>query len=129
MPFRACSPTHIRGQTGGVHYTFLGPPISELVHFLRRSNCARKSGWSMPAPFRRPGQRIAGICLVAIVLPAAAMIFAAQQPASPEMLWKKLEPFAQPPEQFAGKFGGYRSPLKFADGSMAKTPADWTRRR
>src|SRR5437763_16727943 len=53
----------------------------------------------------------------------------ADQPASPEALWKKLEPFAQPPEEFAGKFGPYRSPLKFADGSSARTAADWARRR
>jgi gamma-glutamyltranspeptidase/glutathione hydrolase len=39
------------------------------------------------------------------------------QPASPEALWKMLEPFGQPPEEFAGKFGAYRSPLKFADGT------------
>lgn len=48
---------------------------------------------------------------------------------SPEALWKKLEPFAQPPEEFAGKFGPYRSPLLFADGSSVKTAADWARRR
>ena len=27
----------------------------------------------------------------------------AEEPASPTALWKKLEPFAQPPEEFAGK--------------------------
>lgn len=48
---------------------------------------------------------------------------------SAEELWKKLEPFAQPPAEFADKFGPYRSPLKFADGSSAKSPADWARRR
>jgi hypothetical protein len=53
----------------------------------------------------------------------------AEEPAGREALWKKLEPFAQPPEEFAGKFGLYRSPLKFADNSLAKTPADWARRR
>ena len=57
--------------------------------------------------------------LLAAVLPMAVM--AADQPASPEMLWKKLEPYAQPPKEFAGKFGPYRSPLKFADGSQVKT--------
>lgn len=50
-------------------------------------------------------------------------------PASAEALWKKLEPFAKPPAEFADKFGAYPSPLKFADGSVAKTPADWDRRR
>jgi hypothetical protein len=34
-----------------------------------------------------------------------------------------------PPEEWRGKLGRYRSPLIFNDGSRAKTPADWTRRR
>jgi len=39
------------------------------------------------------------------------------------------EPHFQPPKEFAGKFGEYRSPLLFADGSRAKSPEDWKRRR
>lgn len=68
---------------------------------------------------------------LAIVLVLAAGITAthAQEPAAREALWKKLAPYAQPPEEFAGKFGPYRSPLKFADNSLAKTPAEWARRR
>ena len=65
--------------------------------------------------------------LLAAVLSSAAV--RADQPASAESLWKKLEPFAQPPEEFAGKLGAYRSPLQFADGSSVKTAADWARRR
>ena len=41
----------------------------------------------------------------------------------------QLSPFYQPPAEFAGQLGSYRSPLKFADGSIAKTPADWAKRR
>jgi dienelactone hydrolase len=67
--------------------------------------------------------------LLAAVLALAVVAIGADQPASPAALWKKLEPFTQPPAEFAGKFGTYQSPLKFADGSLAKTPADWTRRR
>src|SRR5262245_47855659 len=67
--------------------------------------------------------------LLAAFLPVTVAAVASGQPASPEEAWKKLEPFAQPPEEFAGKFGSYRSPLQFADGSSAKTAADWTRRR
>jgi dienelactone hydrolase len=59
----------------------------------------------------------------------ATVAFAADEPASKEALWKKLEPFAQPPAEFAGKLGNYRSPLKFADGSMAKSADDWQKRR
>lgn len=51
------------------------------------------------------------------------------QPGPEVNLWKKIAPFAQPPEEFAGKFGAYRSPLKFADGSMVQSAADWPRRR
>lgn len=67
--------------------------------------------------------------LLATFLLASATGVAADQPAVRETLWKKLEPFAQPPEEFAGKFGDYRSPLKFPDGSVVKSADDWTRRR
>jgi dienelactone hydrolase len=60
----------------------------------------------------------------ALVAPAFA-----QQPTSAETLWQKLEPFAKAPAEFAGKFGPFKSPLKFADGSMVKTAADWPSRR
>jgi dienelactone hydrolase len=43
----------------------------------------------------------------------------------PEM----IRPFFAPPAPFAGDFGSYRSPLKFDDGTSAKTPVDWQRRR
>jgi len=72
-------------------------------------------------------RQLLGGFLLAALLPTAAM--GADQPVSPEALWKKLERFAQPTEEFAGKFGPYRSPLKFADGSSVKTAEDWARRR
>jgi dienelactone hydrolase len=65
--------------------------------------------------------------LGAAILPAAAP--STDRPASSEALWEKLKPFAQPPGEFAGQFGPYRSPLQFANGSTAKTAADWARRR
>jgi len=74
-------------------------------------------------------QRIACGGLLAMLLPMAAATVGASQPDSADARWKKLAPFAQPPDEFVGKFGSYRSPLKFADGSVAKTPADWARRR
>jgi gamma-glutamyltranspeptidase/glutathione hydrolase len=67
--------------------------------------------------------------LIATFLAATAAYEAAGQPSSGEALWKKLEPYARPIEEFAGKFGNYRSPLKFADGSFVKTAADWPKRR
>jgi dienelactone hydrolase len=35
----------------------------------------------------------------------------------------------QPPEEYKGKTGDYRSVLTFDDGTPVKTPADWPRRR
>lgn len=53
----------------------------------------------------------------------------AVEPAPAEDLWNKLQPFTQPPAEFAGELGDYRSPLLFNDGTTTKTPADWQRRR
>jgi hypothetical protein len=48
-----------------------------------------------------------------------------EEPAPPT----KLAPFFKPPEEFAGKLGDYRSPLKFADGRAVKSADDWPERR
>ena len=73
-------------------------------------------------------QKLALYFMLAAALAAGVAGIAGEQPTR-EALWKKLEPFAQPPAEFADKLGPYRSPLKFADGSVARTPADWTKRR
>ncbi len=44
-------------------------------------------------------------------------------------IWKEISPFFAPPPSFEGKFGDYRSPLKFYDGRQVKTPEDWKERR
>src|SRR5439155_5711743 len=41
----------------------------------------------------------------------------------------ELAEFFAPPEKYRSDFGGFRSPLLFADGAMARTPADWQGRR
>ncbi len=40
-----------------------------------------------------------------------------------------LAKYCHPPAEYAGKFGSYRSPLTFADGTLVKSPQDWARRR
>jgi hypothetical protein len=44
-------------------------------------------------------------------------------------LWKDLMPFFTPPEEYKGKLGSYRSPLKFYDGRPVKTAKHWKERR
>lgn len=44
-------------------------------------------------------------------------------------LWRLIEPYTHPPAEFRGKFGNYKSPLRFEDGSEVKSREDWPRRR
>jgi len=76
---------------------------------------------------QRPFMTLAVLALAVLAITGLAAL--SQQPRSADALWTKLEPFAQPPAEFAGKLGPYKSPLEFADGAVAKTPADWARRR
>ncbi|MGH7202629.1 MAG: hypothetical protein ACREJB_18635, partial [Planctomycetaceae bacterium] len=46
-----------------------------------------------------------------------------------EAIWQQIAPFFQPPAEFAGDFGDYRSPLVFDDGRPVKDAAGWQRRR
>jgi hypothetical protein len=46
-----------------------------------------------------------------------------------EAAWQRLQKYVEPPAEFAGQFGSYASPLKFADGTIVKSANDWPRRR
>ena len=42
---------------------------------------------------------------------------------------EEIASFFKPPAEFAGNLGNHASPLAFKDGSQAKIPADWQKRR
>jgi hypothetical protein len=65
--------------------------------------------------------------LVAFCLSAGAALAAVQQTAS--QAWSSIAPFFQPPPEWTGRLGNYRSPLLFADGSRGQSAKDWARRR
>jgi dienelactone hydrolase len=71
--------------------------------------------------------------LLAFSAAVAAIAFGAASAAEPaanrDALWERLEKYFQPPAEFAGQLGSYRSPLQRADGTAVKTSDDWTRRR
>jgi hypothetical protein len=48
---------------------------------------------------------------------------------SGDELRRKLAPAFQPPPELASDFGHYKSPLLFAGGRKAQTPAEWQKRR
>ena len=60
---------------------------------------------------------------------SVALVLFAVDSSAAEPLPKELAPYFNPPAEFAGKLGDYRSPLQFARGSTVKTADDWKRRR
>ena len=79
-------------------------------------------------------RRLLARLLVAFVLfwcvqggPGTAQENQAAQPVSDT--WRQIAPYFSPPKEWTGKFGVYRSPLQFADGSMVRSADDWQRRR
>src|SRR5215216_469799 len=85
---------------------------------------------AMPAnTVMRCARRSSLLALVWAAVVCGAPRVMAEEAAAREALWRKLEPYVQPPAEFAGQLGPYRSPLVFADGTVVKTPEDWARRR
>ncbi len=72
-------------------------------------------------------RRAVYLCIAAALVSSASL--RAEDSPARAALGQRLEKYTQPSAEFAGQFGSYRSPLKFADGSMAKSPEDWQRRR
>src|SRR5207244_2038236 len=62
-----------------------------------------------------------------VLLPAGFSLAVRGEETSPT--WQKIAPYFSPPQEYAGKFGSYRLPLLFDDGTTVKTADDWQRRR
>lgn len=61
---------------------------------------------------------------------AAPLLFLiASNSSAADDLDPRIAKYFQPPAEYAKDFGGYRSPLKFADGTEVKTAEDWKKRR
>lgn len=76
-----------------------------------------------------PATRHVWLALLLVVIAAHLATLRADDQLSNVELWSRIEKFVQPPQEFAGKFGTYRSPLKFVDGSTVKSAENWPRRR
>jgi len=59
----------------------------------------------------------------------AASMLASPLAAAQRQAWGEIAPYFNPPKEWRGKLGKYRSPLRFKDGSRVKTAVDWARRR
>jgi dienelactone hydrolase len=71
---------------------------------------------------------VKAVLLSALSLLISAFSLAAE-PASKEQLWEQIKPLTQPPAEFAGDRGEYRSPLLFDNGERVKSAEDWAPRR
>ena len=60
---------------------------------------------------------------------AACALSGSSSGAAEQGKWEKIAPFFEPPKEWRGRYGDYRSPLIFKDGSKVETGADWARRR
>jgi hypothetical protein len=65
--------------------------------------------------------------LVAALLMAVSATLAAQSPAA--LPWTSLAPLFEVPAPYVGQLGEYRSPLRFDDGRLVETAAEWPQRR
>jgi len=69
-------------------------------------------------------------CLLLVFVHCEVVGLSAGEPGDrKQVIWSRLEKFTEPPTEFADQLGPYRSPLKFANGDLVKSPADWKRRR
>lgn len=71
----------------------------------------------------------AAMLVVLASIASAASAADAAKPAPAAERWKVLAPHFEPPAEYAGKLGDFRSPLLFEDGSPVRTRDDWPRRR
>ena len=69
------------------------------------------------------------IALCLIVVASCGLVLHGDEPKLSQSRWGKLAKFSQPSSDWEGKFGDYRSPLSFEDGTRVQSVADWTRRR
>lgn len=69
------------------------------------------------------------VCCLGSLVPDPSPSFGEDNDATVKALREKLDKYYTPPPEFAGQFGTYRSPLKFANGDVVKSPEDWKRRR
>jgi len=72
--------------------------------------------------------RRAGFCVLVVTVVLVSLGAAGRGKESGEA-WEKISLYFAPPAQYAGKFGNYRSPLLFDDGTRVQSREDWQRRR
>lgn len=73
--------------------------------------------------------RFPACTLLALLILLLTPLTRADDSAARQALWKMIEPHCQPPAEYVGDRGTYRSPLKFGNGSEVKSPEDWAKRR
>ena len=86
-----------------------------------------KHAWSSENRSSRP--QVSVKCCNELLLHRHSNPLRGKVPEAHQNAWQTVRPHFVPPEQWQGKFGKYTSPLRFVDGTMVKTPADWKRRR
>ena len=73
------------------------------------------------------------IVLVFVLLPGTVSdilsVYTSVSDSESKDLWAYIAPYFSPPSEFTGKYGEYRSPLKFYNGQTVTTTKEWKKRR
>ena len=73
------------------------------------------------------------IVLVFVLLPGTVSdilsVYTSVSDSESKDLWANIAPYFSPPSEFTGKYGEYRSPLKFYNGQTVTTTKEWKKRR
>jgi len=67
--------------------------------------------------------------LLNLILIACFTAAAARSQTDRDALWQRLANYFQPPAEFTGQLGSYRSPLRLVDGTSVNTREEWAHRR
>ncbi len=74
---------------------------------------------------------IRSLCILLLIVPLFGGGRACAQKEDSRSIekWEKIEAGFSPPYEFKNKYGDFRSPLKFYDGSIVTTTEDWKKRK
>jgi dienelactone hydrolase len=79
--------------------------------------------------FIQPIRNLSFLSLLVLALLTNNPVILAQKSDTRIITHDEFESYFSPPAEFKNKFGDYRSPLRFYDGSPVKTANDWEKRR
>jgi dienelactone hydrolase len=124
----------VRCQPAGVKVSLYNRPGKGLLAVIVNSSpqpCQAVAAFDLAALRQPAGLAACDVLADKAIALADGRVQLPLGPLEHVVVWLKsnLQEYFQPPAEYAGKLGKYRSPLVFADGTRVRSAADWARRR